>query len=464
MASFASIVVDLLRPKRQASRPAGRPASIEQEKTEIATGSTLVSWSPLSVNRNELGNPDDIIRRHKFKTYREMRFDDQVKLALRFKKILVYGRAWDVKAASKDERDKQIAKFVRSQLNGVNFKRLVRDTLTCFDFGFSTGENLWEVGRYEGTRAVLLKAIKHREPDSMKIIVNKGGDITGFEQHTDFGNHVKIVPDKMFHFAYQAEFQNHYGVSDLRAAYRNWFAKKFLIQFWSVALERLGSPMTLAKYPQGASSELKTTIKNILSGLSSKTEVMVPEGVTVDIVESVKAGKGDFGEALKYHDAAIARAILMPGLLGASDHQGRGAESQSRLQLRLLFKDADENGNDFLSELHKQVIRQLVDFNFEGFDSSMKDDAYPKVMLQDYGEFEAMEIADAIRQLFAVGMIDPDQADLNYVRKVLGMPIRGEDDEEDEVIRPQPAPIGQSAMGPGADGGAKSSGNKRAEK
>jgi phage gp29-like protein len=459
---FASLAVDFLRPKREAARPAGRPASVEREITEIATGDSLVSMAPLSPNRVEIRNPDDLIRRHKFKIYRDMRFDDQVKLALRFKKILVYGRAWDVKAASKDARDLEIAAFVRANMEAAGFKKLVRNSLTAFDFGFSCGEILWEVGLYEGQRAVLLKGVKHRDPDSIRIIVTKGGDIVGFEQWTDFGKKIDIPPEKMFHFAYQAEFDNHYGTSDLRACYRNWWAKKFLIQFWSVFLERLGAPMTLAKYPQGAAYELKETIKNILRGLSSKTEVMVPQGVEIEVIESTKAAKGDFDAAIKYHDSAIGRAILMPGLLGASDHQGRGAESQSRLQLRSLFKDADENGNELLAELHRQIVKPLVDYNF-----AIENDAYPTVVLQDYGEFEAVEIADAIRQLFNVGVLDMDQADVNYTRKILGMPIRGEDDDEDEVLRPQPAPLPQSGMGAGADGGAggpTGTGNTKAEK
>jgi hypothetical protein len=42
--------------------------------------------------------------------------------------------------------------------------------------------------------------------------------------------------------------------------------------------------------------------------------------------------------------------------------------------------------------------------------------------------------------LHAAGIVDMDQNDVNYARSVLGLPLRGEGDKEDEVVRPQPLP------------------------
>jgi hypothetical protein len=104
------------------------------------------------------------------------------------------------------------------------------------------------------------------------------------------------------------------------------------------------------------------------------------------------------------------------------------------LQLRTLFKSADEESQELIASFTEQVMRPLVDFNFQ------HDNLYPEFIWQDYGEFEGIEVADTIRQLFAAGMLDPDQTDINYVRSILGLPVRGEDDPEDELIKPQALP------------------------
>src|SRR6185369_11238403 len=97
---------------------------------------------------------------------------------------------------------------------------------------------------------------------------------------------------------------------------RAWWAKKFIINFWSVYLERMGAPMTVMKYPMGASEELKLTLKQILQGLAAKTEVLVPEGVEIELIEAQRAGSPTYEKALEFHNNSIARALLMVSLLG----------------------------------------------------------------------------------------------------------------------------------------------------
>ena len=122
--------------------------------------------------------------------------------------------------------------------------------------------------------------------------------------------------------------------------------------------------------------------------------------------------------------------------------------------LFILFKMADEIAKDLINTFHAQVVKQLVDYNFTT-------DKYPRLIWQDYGEFEGIEVADTIRLLHAAGIVDMNQEDVNYARSVLGLPLRREGDKEDEVIRPpQPPPPGNANAPPPAAG----QGNNRAEK
>ena len=102
------------------------------------------------------------------------------------------------------------------------------------------------------------------------------------------------------------------------------------------------------------------------------------------------------------------------------------------------------------------VIEPLVAMNFEG-----AEDLYPEIVWQDYGEFEGIKVADTIRLLHAAGIVDMDQTDVNYARSVLGLPLRGEDDPPDEVVRPQPLP---PPADPNKPPPAADQGNRRSEK
>lgn len=433
----------------------GRP--LDASKETMALGGEMLKSGQFVRNGGVWFTPiDDILTRKGFGAYREMQHDDQIKVCMEFKKILIHGRTWDIKPKDDSEQAKEIAKFVAHNLQRINFKSILKEMLTAFDYGFSVAEILWEVGEYEGKRAILLKNLKPRDPDGIEIKMDKHGNVLGFRQ-SDYNVDATLPVEKVWHFVHNGRFGNPYGTSDLRSAYRSWWAKKFIINFWSVFLERMGTPMTMMKYPQGASTELKETLKGILSSLSAKTEILVPEGVEVDLIEATRSGNATYNDALMFHNNSIARALLMIAVLGAGgDDVRNAADSQSQIHLRATFKLADDVTNNLSWTLMHQVIKQLVVMNFDKGEELM-----PTLMWQDYGQFEGVKVADTIRLLHAAGIIDMDQDDVNYARSVLGLPLRGEDDEEDEVVRPQPLPPPADPNKPPPSAG---QGNERAKK
>lgn len=443
-------MTDLSKLASQFRAVVGRPRNIEQEHT-VASMGQLVSWPGPFVkvargnDRFELIVPDELLTRYGFRIYREMLADDTVKACLAFKKLLVHGRAWEIEPAGgkkANEQQKKHAQFVQDVLNEASWNRVMRETLTALDFGFSVGELIWEVREFqEHGLKVVLKDVKHRDPEFVRIDVDMHGNLLGFRQIAGYIPHdIEIKPEKAIHFAYGGAFGNHYGIPDLRAAYRAWWSKKFITQFWNVFLERFGSPLMMMKYPQGADAALKTALTTILSNLSSRSDILVPEGVAVELVEATRAGTAQYGDALNYCDVGISRAILVPALLGMGVDVKRGSDSQSRLHLRVLMKVAGDISMDLENIYNKSVVKPLVDMNFAGVKE------FPKFKFRDYGEYEAIEIADSMINMFNAGMLDADQNDINYMRSILGAPMREEGDE-DEVNRPQPTPLG---TGPGA--------------
>ena len=439
----------------------GRPPAEFREET-VDAGATMRSFSTartrnLANGRVELFPTDEILQQKGWGEYRKMLHDPQIKFCLWMKKVMIYGRKWDVEPASDSEFDKSVCEFVRDALKRAELKEIMREAMDAFQFGFSVGELVWKREELNGKDSIVLDKVVYRDPEFMTAEVDRHGNIMQWKQDPMMlggtNEPVTLAKNKVFHYANDQQFNNPYGHADMRAAYRAWWSKKFIVQFWNVFLERLGSPLMAAKYPEGATPVLKDNLKKILKGLSSKTEVLIPKGVEIELIEATRSGTASYDDALNYQDKEIARAILVVALLGAAGIDvKRGSDSQSRLHLRTMHKMADEIGGRLMREFHKQVIVQLVDFNFDV-------DAYPTVFWQDYGEFEAFEITDAIRLLHAAGILELDQQDVNFARSILNLPIRTKDDE-DEVIRPQglPPPADANQPPPAAE-----QGNERAE-
>jgi len=437
----------------------GRPRNIEGEKMVVSEGLRSTSLRPKQ-GGVYFAPTDEILRRHGgYKTYREMMHDDQVKACLEFKKILIAGRTWEIKEKADDPKSKEIAEFVTHCLQRMDFAQAIEGSLTALEFGYSLGEIVWERKEYEGKQIVGIKKIAHRDPETLTLAYDDHGNFTGVLQRNNInGRDIPVTPDKLWLYSHNARFGNIYGVSDLRAAYRSWWAKKFIINFWNVFLERMGAPMMMMKYPQGAGEDLQRTLVDILTNLSSKTEVLVPEGVEVDLIEATRSGTATYEEALNWHDKAISRALLMVALLGTGGEESKtqGSASQSSIHLRILFKMADKISQALTNSFMKQVIEPLVAMNFDDYEDHM-----PTFVWQDYGQFEGMKIADTIRLLHAAGILDLDQADVNYCRSVLGLPLRLEGDAEDKVQRPPPPPPPGNPNAPPPKAG---QGNERAKK
>jgi phage gp29-like protein len=445
----------------------GRPRAIEGEEMVVSNG-LLASLTPTRQGGVYFLPTDEIVRRHGWSTYKEMRHDDMVKACLAFKRILIRGRSWEIAPADKTPQAKEVADYVTWALQRVDIDGAFEEALSALEFGFAMAEKVFERCAYQGKQVVALKKLGFRDPQSMEIRSDIHGNWLGARQlNLNFIGaptaqqqpYIELGPDKLWLYTYNGRFGNLYGEPDLRSAYRPWWAKKFIINFWNVFLERMGSPMTAMKYPLGATEEMKNTLKQIMRNLASKTEILIPQGVEIALIEAQRSGRADYGAALAFHNGGIARAILMSTLFGtgAEAETSRGGDSQSFLQLRILFKMADNVSKALAASMMTQVVQQLVALNFDGDAVALT----PKFVWQDYGQFEGMKIADTIRLLFAAGILDMDQKDVNYARSVLGLPLRGPDDDQDEVQRPPPLPPPGS---PNAPPPAAGQGNERSKK
>jgi hypothetical protein len=175
--------------------------------------------------------------------------------------------------------------------------------------------------------------------------------------------------------------------------------------------------------------------------------------VEITLVEATRGGQASYEQALDFHNNSIARALLMVGVYGANGENPRQSQgnSQGAIQLHLMFKVADTISQALTKSLFEQVVKQLLTLNFPK-------PLMPSFVWQDYGQFEGALVADQIRQMHVAGIVDLDQRDVNYLRSITGLPLRGPEDPEDEVLRPEPVPL----SGGGAPPPPAGQGNNRA--
>ncbi len=174
----------------------------------------------LGLQPERLYNPDELVGRRGLGTYSKMLTDDSVRAAMTLKKHAVLSTGWDVEPASDSAQDVEVAEFCTDsfeRMEGTLDDDLI-EVLSSLDFGFSVTEMTFSpiaTGRF--VSKIGLKALKTRLPYDFVFVVDGHDNLLadGIEQ---FG--VRLPTWKFALHSANKQFDNHYGTSDLRAAYR----------------------------------------------------------------------------------------------------------------------------------------------------------------------------------------------------------------------------------------------------
>ena len=229
-----------------AIRPIQQQQPPRRSLFEELTSNDLRAWLPAP---RRLANPDDLAGRRGMRVYSEMRLDDQVWAALKLKKHAVLSTGWDIKPPDDPTpEEEQAAKFVKWNLEEWLDGSLDDDmleSLTACDFGFSITELCWRPvldGEWKGR--IGLWKLATRRPNDFAFRVDAHDNLLpdGIEQ---FG---KMYPrDRFVLYSVGKEFDNWYGQSDLRPAYRAWWMKDNVLRWWGIFLDRYSIPIAVGK-------------------------------------------------------------------------------------------------------------------------------------------------------------------------------------------------------------------------
>lgn len=346
-------------------------------------------------------NPDDLVVKKGLEIYDEMKKDDQVKPALFIKKLGRLSGKWQVKPASKKARDVEIAKFYEDTLKEMpgTFIKTMLGLMTCLDYGYSISEvvlKYLENGKHKGK--IGLKAIKSRKPHDFEFKADEHSNLEKLIQYQN-GISKELPPNKFIIWSWNPEWENWYGVSDLKAAYRPWWMKDVVTKFHGIFLERYPSPVFIGRYPQGLAEKEKTALLNALEDLQIKTSTIVPQGVVVDTIEVGKSGSAIYDKAIEKFDKQICRSILVPDLLGMSNTPSKGSYALGRKHFDVFLWVLYHLGKTTEEMLHEQLTIPLIDLNYQV-------DEYPRFVMEEITE-ESMETkAKILVQLTQAGLVD----------------------------------------------------------
>ncbi len=235
---------------------------------------------------------------------------------------------------------------------------------------------------------------------------------------------VEVDRTKIIHYVHKPKWDMLYGRSDLRAAYRSWYIKDQLVKLWPMFLEKFGGGIAVASRmtsdaPASNSSDY-ATLQSALANMSSLRSVILPQGVEMDI--HFPASTDQFEKACVFFDLAMAKALLVPNLLGLSHTGQTGAFSQSQTQFEAFFWTLNSDACALEETIEEDLIRDVGDQNWG-------DGEYPCFAFNLNSFDQVVKLLTSWKDMLGVKAALPSEDDERFIRTLLGMPQRDPDAE-----------------------------------
>lgn len=309
-------------------------------------------------------NPDVLWQRKaNYDIFDEMREDDQISALMTLKKFFILNGEFSIESENEEVKEflEQNFKFYYQGF----FEKSLFEILSALDYGFSITEKIFQLQEIPGFgKKIVLHKLKTRAPHAFEFDQDEFGNIINIRQDTSLETDISVDPDKIIHYIYQPEFQNPYGKSELNlGVYRAYWSKTAIIKFWNIFLERFGSPTAIGTYPTGMVQH-KEDLKAVVKNLQQKTGIVVPEGVTVELMQAAKEG-GGFEKAIDKYNTMIARKMLIPDLMGMSGSETEGGSfALGRSQFDMFYNNIQHERENLQRVINKEIIFPLVFWNF----------------------------------------------------------------------------------------------------
>ena len=309
-------------------------------------------------------NPDPLCPGNSYDTYDEMRRDDQVKACLSIKKDLVVNSGWAIESESEEAKEwfEEMLREIHDEdaAGESGFEDSLRSVMTSYEYGFSLSEivAMLQEGKYA------IKSLRTRAPHTWEFEVDDKGDLTSLVQNGAKGK-LKLNPKHFLHHINNPEFGNPFGTSDLQAAHTAWKAKKFFVRMFAIYAERFAGPTTVARYKAGTTQPEVDRIHDMIKSIANSTALTIPEDVMLDFLQTSRDATDCYERGINLWNTQIARALLVPDLMGMSGAKtGGGSFALGETQFKLFLGNIQKDRASLERKINLKIIRPLAKLNF----------------------------------------------------------------------------------------------------
>lgn len=412
--------------------PAAAPAPSNVTEFPLGKSTAFASNSFLGSTLNwPRYNPDILLSRKGLEIYDKMVVDEQVQAATKFKRDAILSRQWDftfesnTTLSTEEQKSRiELMKELVAQMKG-SFTDSMAYVMRSSRHGFSISEKIFDLAEIGGKAYYACIELRPKPPYTFYFSTDAYGNMTEFGQRA--AGQMRVLDlTKFVHFVSNPDEDLWYGRSELRTAYRSWYFKDVLLKMQSLWLERMAGGFLTASNPTADATALspqdRAALESALDNVKNISGLMMPAGWKLDVTQASGEG-GAFSQAIEYHDLAIAKALLVPNLLGVSNTGSKtGSYSQAQTQLEAFFWTLNADSNRLEETLQQQLFMDLYVANFG-------DGQYPCFKFKPASEEFIKWVVGQWAALINADSVVTTEADEAHLRAILNMPQRGPDDK-----------------------------------
>lgn len=314
-----------------------------------------------------IDNPDDLVNRKGAAIWREMvENDPEIRGALKEIAMSVLGVPWDVKAASDDEKDEEIAEFVWKVINNLGSRFVAQNTqMWLYEsvvLPLEQGNMVAEINWTMRDGRVVIDNIKSKLAEDYLYVVDEAGNLRNVEFRVGAGIQ-NVEPEKLFLIPWLPRFANWYGESELRCIYGYYFLNKICLEQAAIYAKKRSGGTWIGRYPEGKGN-VKKALEAVMKYISSANYITVPIGTEIENIATASGSEGTFWSQMdEWSKRKIRRAILGITTTAEASRSGDagGQTSRDESVKEPLIQFISDN---LCTHIEEQLIKPLVIWNF----------------------------------------------------------------------------------------------------
>jgi len=421
---------------------------------------------------------------HLFKVIEEMRTNPTVGAGMNVYTFLINRKKWKILAGEEaSAKTKERAKIINSMLHDMedSFESTINSIIPYLEYGFGVHEivpyrRLTRNGsRYnDGLVGIKKLAVRNQETIVRWIFSEDGRDLLGVEQSiahlenahrfknlTNENGNLFIPRDKFLLFTSNSTAGNPQGVSIYRNVYLAHKQLTLLQEQEILTIAKEAKGMMLIQVPaeylaedapdQGASAE---AFKKIIDGYNNGTTagLLVPQIIDMDsklpmFSYSLMDSKGSVSVEVESVIKRLQKDILINmsvDVLALGSEGGGGSYALASEKTSVLNLAVDSRLKEIQNVLNRELIPYIYKMNGWNLDE------LPYFGYEDDEDIDKEVEGAFIQKIFSVGAVEADRPVMNYVRKILGVPEKPENEPVDKDSLPSNMSQIQSRSGDGA--------------